>query len=268
MSATKGMTFTAKDLPARYDAELGPVLFERWARVLLDFADVRAGQRILDVASGTGIVARMAAERAGASGRVTASDISPAMVAHAKSRPPKPGAAAMEFVECPAQSLAASDASFDAVLCQQGLQFFPDKPAALAEMRRVLRPGGTVALAVWASERPLGYFGPMMRALAELVPEPFPDAYSEPRYAMSAQALAELLRGAGFGDVVVEQREVVAAFPSVEAAADGLGATPYAPAIAALPKEHQAQVRQALLRELNAEHQPATWANLARARRA
>jgi ubiquinone/menaquinone biosynthesis C-methylase UbiE len=105
---------------------------------------------VLDVATGLGPMARLAAEAAGPAGRVVASDISAVMLA-AAARSPGPGWAAIEYLQCPASAIAAEDDSFAVVLCQDGLQFFPDRAAAAAEMRRVARPGGTVVMSTWAA---------------------------------------------------------------------------------------------------------------------
>jgi ubiquinone/menaquinone biosynthesis C-methylase UbiE len=118
----------------------------------------KPGCSVLDVASGLGPVARLAAQAAGPDGRVVASDISAAMLAVASARPYGPGWAAIEYRQCPASAIAAEDDSFDVVLCQHGLQFFPDRAAAAAELRRVAGPGGTAVLTSasrpWNSTRP------------------------------------------------------------------------------------------------------------------
>ncbi len=92
------------------------------------------------MACGTGIVARYATPLLGAEGSVVALDVSPDMLAVARALP-EPAGAAVEWQEGDATSLALPDSAFDLVLCQQGLQFFPDRAAAVREMRRVLAPG-------------------------------------------------------------------------------------------------------------------------------
>lgn len=91
---------------------------------------------------GTGVVARLAARRAGASGRIAASDVSEAMLAHSARQPLPEGSAPIESVEAPAAALPFPADSFDAVLCQQGLQFFAERLDAVREMSRVVRAGG------------------------------------------------------------------------------------------------------------------------------
>ena len=100
--------------------------------------------------------------------------------------------------ECPASAIAAEDDSFDVVLCQHGLQFFPDRAAAAGEMRRVARPGGTAVMSTWAAEHPLGLFGPMAEAVRETgMAEPFPRAFDADSYRLNVADLAEVLQAAG-----------------------------------------------------------------------
>src|SRR6266446_9707960 len=141
------VTAEAAELYERYAARyiLGP-----WASSLVDAGRLAAGERALDVACGTGVVARIAAQRVGPGGRVVGVDLNPSMIAVAGSLP-APVGAPIEWLERSAVDFQLPDASFDVVLCQQGLQFFPDKLAALREMRRVLNHGGRLALSIWNS---------------------------------------------------------------------------------------------------------------------
>ncbi|MEO8887767.1 MAG: class I SAM-dependent methyltransferase [Jatrophihabitantaceae bacterium] len=131
-----------------YDTIIGP-LFTPWARNLLERLSPPSGCSALDVAAGPGTVTHILAERIGLGGRVIASDISPAMLQIAARKPVTAGSAPIEWIQASATPLPLPDASVDILTCQQGLQFFPDKIAALAEMRRVLRPGGRCGVAVW-----------------------------------------------------------------------------------------------------------------------
>ena len=108
--------------------------------------------RVLDVATGSGPVARCAARRVGPTGHVVATDIAAAMLDVAR-RPPVAGGAPILYVQSPAAPLRADSGAFDLVTCQQSLQFFPDRLAALREMKRALRPGGQLAVAVWTGDR-------------------------------------------------------------------------------------------------------------------
>ena len=171
----RSLGFTQVSVPEGYDRFMLHQLFEPWAGELITRAGIGAGHRVLDVASGLGPVARLAAAAAGPGGRVVASDISAAMLAAAAARPVDPRCAPIEYLVCPASAITAQDHSFDAVLCQHGLQFFPECAAAAGEMRRVARPGGIVVLSTWAAEHPLGLFGPVNETLHESgMAEPFP----------------------------------------------------------------------------------------------
>jgi ubiquinone/menaquinone biosynthesis C-methylase UbiE len=110
--------------------------------------NTQPGERALDVACGTGSVARHVAPLVGAAGQVVGLDISPAMLAVARALPASAGAP-IAWQEGNAIRLDLPDDAFELVLCQQGLQFFPDRAAALREMRRVLTAGGRVAISVW-----------------------------------------------------------------------------------------------------------------------
>ncbi|WP_369134164.1 methyltransferase domain-containing protein [Modestobacter sp. I12A-02662] len=129
-----------------YEAAFVPSLFASLARQLIDLADVTAGDDVLDVACGTGIVARTAAERTGPSGRVVGLDLNEAMLTVAREVRPD-----LEWRQGDAAALPFPDAFFDVALCQSGLMFVPDPAAAVAELARVVRPGGRVAVQVWSS---------------------------------------------------------------------------------------------------------------------
>ena len=132
-----------------YDEVLVPRLFTPCATILLQKLGLRAGETLLDVACGTGIVVRLAAPMLGPGGQVIGRDLNEAMIEQARRHALPPESASVVFGVSPAAPLDLEDASVDAVTCQQGLQFFPDPDAALAEMRRCLRPTGRVGIAVW-----------------------------------------------------------------------------------------------------------------------
>ncbi len=134
-----------------YDEVLVPRMFLPWAGALLDDLAVTGGEAVLDVACGPGTVTRVAAERVGAGGRVVGCDLSPAMLARAAARAAGDDDVAIELRQGPAEALPVADGEFDVATCQHGLQFFPDRPAALAEVHRALKPGGRLGLAVWTA---------------------------------------------------------------------------------------------------------------------
>ncbi|HZM34137.1 MAG TPA: methyltransferase domain-containing protein [Burkholderiales bacterium] len=158
---------------------------------LLEAARLQPGERVLDVACGTGVVTRLAAERVGASGAVAGLDVNPAMLAVARRESP-----GVRWYEASAESMPLPDASFDVVLCQMGLQFVADKLAALREIRRVLAPGGRALISVPGPTPTL--FDIMSQALAR---EIGPEAAGFVRVVFSlhdAGELEGLLREAGF----------------------------------------------------------------------
>ena len=136
------------DAAELYQRHLVPAVTAVWAADLVARAGLRPGERVLDVACGTGVVARAAAGRVGRTGHVAGIDINSAMLAVARSLSAGPGASVGWF-EASALGLPFPAGSYDVVLCQLGLQFFPDQPAALAEMRRVLATGGRLGLTVY-----------------------------------------------------------------------------------------------------------------------
>jgi len=134
--------------PEAYERYIIPALFHEWACDLVETAAVQAGERVLDVACGTGVVARVAASRVGKAGHVVGVDVNEGMLGMARTVPPSLGTT-ITWQQGDAAALPLPNAAFDVVLCQQGLQYFPQREAALREMARVLVPGGRLALSVW-----------------------------------------------------------------------------------------------------------------------
>jgi SAM-dependent methyltransferase len=129
-----------------YEASFVPSLFAGLADHLVAATGIAPGQRVLDVACGTGIVARVAADRAGEHGRVTGLDLNDAMLTVARRVRPD-----VDWRQGDAASLPFPDGSFDVVLCQSGLMFVPDVAGAVREMARVATDGGTVGVQVWSA---------------------------------------------------------------------------------------------------------------------
>ncbi|MGH9243305.1 MAG: class I SAM-dependent methyltransferase [Acidimicrobiales bacterium] len=128
-----------------YERYFVPAIARPVATDLLRAAALKAGERVLDVACGTGVIARLAAERVGSTGTVVGVDVAPDMIEVARTTAATSGLA-IEWRQGDAASLPLPDSSFDVVLSQMGLMLFADKPAALSEMRRVLVAGGRLAL--------------------------------------------------------------------------------------------------------------------------
>lgn len=136
-----------------YESKFVPALFGEWAGHVVDAAAIAPGQAVIDIACGTGVVARAAADRLQGSGRVVGVDVNEGMLAVARRIRPE-----IEWHRGDAADLPFPDASFDGALCQAALMYFPDRGAALREMARVVKPGGTVTVQVWdAFESQEGY---------------------------------------------------------------------------------------------------------------
>jgi ubiquinone/menaquinone biosynthesis C-methylase UbiE len=196
-----------------YEQHLVPTVFGPWAADLIEAASPRPGERVLDVACGTGVVARLAAERVGADGRVVGLDLNPGMLAVARSvASPTP----IDWREGSAVALPFEDGAFDLVLCQQGLQFFPDRPAALREMHRVLAPGGRLGLATWRPIQHAPGFAVLARALERGVGPEAAALMQAPFSLGDAEELRVLIGGAGFRAVDIRPAAKTFHFPSVD----------------------------------------------------
>ena len=186
--------------PENYERYFVPVIPGPLAADLVEAAGLRPGERVLDVACGTGVVARRAAERVGARGAVAGVDVNASMLAVARAAP-APAEPRISWYETPAESMPLPDDSYDAVFCQLGLQFVEDTAAALREMRRVLAPGGRALVSV---PRPSRFFGVLEEAFERHVPAGAPFV----RMVFSLGDPADLerrVRGAGFRETVVRR---------------------------------------------------------------
>lgn len=204
---------TAVRPPAEvYDEQFVPALFQPFSRFLADTACLEPGQRVLDVACGTGVLACTAAERVGPGGAVIGLDANAEMLAVARRKP-----AAIEWIEGRAEALPFAEGDFDAVVSQFGMMFFDDRAGALREMHRVLRPAGRLAVAVCdAVERSPGY-----SALAELLQRLFgsrvSDAFRAPFAIGDASLLRSLCVQAGLPRAEIARIVATVRFASIDA---------------------------------------------------
>jgi len=225
------------------EALVGP-MFTPWGEYLLDALTVVPGERLLDVATGPGTVARLASARLGPAGHVLATDLSPAMLAIAEAKGSVAEGSPIEYRLSPAAPLAAPGASFDVACCQQGLQFFPDRRGALAEMRRALRPGGRMGLAVWSGIETCPPFAALRDAIGEVMGLEAAERYAGGPWGLHApQALADMVSAAGFGEVFVDE---VARPVRFEGAAPQLDRSMAASGLAAEIRALSSELRAAL----------------------
>jgi ubiquinone/menaquinone biosynthesis C-methylase UbiE len=200
---------SAAELYQRY---LVPAITTKWAEDLVNRAQPRAGEAVLDIACGTGVVARLTANRV-ARGQVIGLDLNAGMLAVARGVPNE--GAPISWVEGSALDLPFRSDSLDVVLCQLGLQFFPDQGRALREMRRVLRASGRAALSVYSPiERTTGANAFVLALEEVLGTDSSRIKRGEHSFADTAQ-IEVLLKNSGFDAVDVLTVQQTIAFPSV-----------------------------------------------------
>jgi SAM-dependent methyltransferase len=197
-------TVFAGSIPALYDRYLGPLIFEPYADDLAERVTGRPAQRVLETAAGTGILTRALARALPAAG-IVATDLSQPMLDFAAAQP---GAARVTWQRADAMSLPFPDQSFDAVACQFGVMFFPDRIAGYREARRVLRPGGRFVIGVWDRIEDNEFADVVTAAVAGLFPDDPPSflARTPHGYHDAARIRADLA-AAGFAAVAIDTIE-------------------------------------------------------------
>lgn len=238
----------AQSLGENYEQYLVPTIFGPWAADLVALAAPQPGERVLDVACGTGAVAREAARVIGAHGSVTGLDLNAGMLNIARAHDPQ---GTVQWREGSAQAMPFPDEAFTLVLCQQGMQYFPDRAAALREMHRVLASGGRLVLSVWrAVERTPGFLL-LGQALARHIS---PEAGVLPPFALGdAAGLAAEVATAGFAGVTVQTASGLLRYGSPEEfVRTYLISTPLADLLAQVEEAR----RTALLADVSAALQP------------
>lgn len=220
---------------------------------LLDAAALAPGEHVLDLAAGPGLLARDAARQVLPDGWVLASDIAEGMLAEGQRRAAAEGLPDLLAAACDAEHLSFGDGTFDVALIGLGLFIFPAPGKALAELRRVLRPGGRLALSVWGPREDVPLIARAQDCIARLLPAPKVARPSVFRLG-EADALAALLGEAGFSDVRLTPHRLSCRFESADAYwqafLDLAGGA--AEALARLPDATQAQLRAAVAADLDA----------------
>jgi SAM-dependent methyltransferase len=198
------------DAATGYHEVLVPALMQEWAPRVADAAGISPGDRVLDVACGTGVLTREAAGRAGPSGAVTGLDLSPEMLAVAARLSPE-----LRWQQGSADALPFPDQSLDAVVSQFGLMFFPDPVAGLREMMRVLVPGGRLAVAVWGSLDDTPAYAAEVELVERLAGRAAGDALRAPFALGDPKRMAELCAAAGIKGARVAMQTGPGRFPSI-----------------------------------------------------
>lgn len=231
----------------------GPEVYEAsWVRAqmgsaaedLVAAAYIVPGDRVIDVGCGTGVVARAAAARTRSAADVTGTDVSAEMIEAAAQLAAVAGCPGIVWIACDAAAMPLPDEAFEVALCQQGLQFMPDKVAAMAEIARVMKSGGRLALSVWKSRSPIG------EAFSTVLDREFGNGTTAPWdmvYSLGDRnRLHELAKGAGLRDAHVAFDVKFARHPDPAAfIADAIAGSPIAGTMAQLPAdEHHRLIRE------------------------
>jgi ubiquinone/menaquinone biosynthesis C-methylase UbiE len=206
-----GWDLAAGDYERLWQAQLSEVQAALLARVAL-----RVGERVLDVACGTGLVALAAAQAVGAGGSVLGVDLSGAMVAAAQCRAAGHGVANARFARMDAEALEIAAASVDVAVCALGLMYLPDPARALRELRRVVRPGGRIGLAVWGERSRCGWAPLFPIVEAEVTSEVCPLFFR----LGPVDALVRLCRDGGFESVAERRSATTLAYADGDEACD------------------------------------------------
>lgn len=207
-----------------YQNVLVPALFGQWPDLLVDAIGLELGQKVLDVACGTGVLTRTMVKRVGSDGEVVGVDINPAMLAVARK-----SSSEVDWQEASAEALPFDEGVFDAVASQFGLMLFPAPAAALQEMARVLTDNGRLGLIVFDSLNHMPAYAALADVYEKVVGKDVADALRSP-FSMHEAALEACLRQARFNDFEISRHEGLARFPSVRAMvlADVQGWFPFA----------------------------------------
>ncbi len=193
-------TVFAGSVPEIYETQLVPLIFEPYAADLVDRLSSRSPSRVLEIAAGTGVVTRALASRLGDGASIVATDLNQAMLDQASAVGTK---RKVEWRRADATQLPFTDGSFDAVVCQFGVMFFPDKPKAFSEALRVLRPGGVFIFNVWDRIEENEFADTVTTALASVFPEDPPRFLARtPHGYHDRAAIAEDLARGGFTKAV------------------------------------------------------------------
>jgi ubiquinone/menaquinone biosynthesis C-methylase UbiE len=212
-----------------YEELLVPRTMLPCAKLLLDQTKVDKGNHLLDIACGPGTVSFLAAESVGPTGKVTGIDISPEMLEIARSKNSSLDSAPVEFIECSSAPLNVPDSAFDVVVCQHGLQFFPDRVESLMEMARAARPNSIVAVAAWGAIDKNPIWNAMHQALLASTSAEIANMMTAPFSLNDPAVIYALFKEAGLKNIDIQGHEIPVRFEGgIEQVARCLEATPIA----------------------------------------
>ncbi len=198
----------SEDAAMIYEAVYLPALFQEWCPRVLAAADVKPGQQVVDIACGTGALAKAVSENVAPNGKTVGIDINEGMLDIARSK-----SCSVEWINAPAEALPFNDEHFDCVVSQFGLMYFENQESAIREMMRVLKPGGSLAVVVWNRLDN----NPGLAAEENLWRQLFDEEVDETPYRLGDKgALESLFRKSGVANVQVTTHEGTASFDSIE----------------------------------------------------
>jgi ubiquinone/menaquinone biosynthesis C-methylase UbiE len=233
--------FNTESLTKIYDEVLRPRIFDPWGNFLLDMVGPKKGETLLDIATGPGTVARLAAVRVGKQGMIVGADISTEMLAVARSKDAPADGAPIEYVLSPASPLEVNPAAFDAAVCAHGLHFFPDQLAAIGEMKKALRSGGRVGVLIWSSATAMPLFSLAHQCLADVQAEASAVMQQRAnRTWLTGGDLADMFSQCGFKEIHVSEKSIPFSLEGgIPQAFEAIGGTSAAGDINALTDEQR-----------------------------
>jgi ubiquinone/menaquinone biosynthesis C-methylase UbiE len=207
-------------IPENYDRYLGPVLFDPYAKDLVARVNVSEGASVLELACGTGIVTRRLRDHLSPATKLVASDLNEAMMSYAAAK--FRAEESLEWRQADATELPFAAQSFDAVVCQFGLMFFPDKARAAGEVHRVLAPGGSFLFNVWDAIEHNDLARTAHETIAKFFEDSPPDFYQVPFSFHDHETIRSLLSSAGFSEIEVALISLPSIAPSARDLTKGL----------------------------------------------